>query len=448
MRPKQHETTGSGDLFRARLDQIINMQHELVQLAGKIDWDFLDGEIAPLYSDKGRPGIATRFVIGLLLLKHIYGLSDEGVCERWVYDPYFQHFTGEEFFQHVFPHERSDLSHWRKRLGDKLELLLAESLRVAHAAGALHTKDLARVTVDTTVQPKAISFPTDAKLLHAAIKGLTRLARTQGVRLRQSYLRIAKRAAMMAGRYAHAKQFKRHQRELRILRTRLGRLVRDIRRKIVGQDDLEAPFRWPLAHADQIRSQQQRQRGWKLYSFHAPEVECIGKGKARAPYEFGVKASFVTTNHRAPGGVFVLHARALPGNPYDGHTLRDVIEATQKLTGCAIERAYVDKGYRGHDMPHPCRVFISGQKRGVFGIIKRELRRRSAIEPVIGHMKSEGHLGRCYLKGREGDAANTILSAVGHNLRRVLAWLRMILCLILLALFRSFAVTPALKSAS
>jgi transposase, IS5 family len=143
MRPKQHETRGSGDLFRARL---INMRHELAQLAGKIDWDFIDGEIAPLYSDSGRPGIATRFVIGLFLLKHIYGLSDEGVCERWVYDPYFQHFTGEEFFQHEFPHERSDLSHWRKRLGAKLELLLAESLRVAHESGALRTKDLARVS--------------------------------------------------------------------------------------------------------------------------------------------------------------------------------------------------------------------------------------------------------------------------------------------------------------
>lgn len=148
MRPKKHETMGSSDLFRARLDQIINMNHELVQLAGKIDWKWLDQEIAPLYSDKGRPGIETRFVIGLLLLKHIFALSDEAVCERWVYDPYFQYFTGAEFFQHDFPHERSDLSHWRKRLGDKLELLLAESLRIAHDSGALRTKDLARVTVD------------------------------------------------------------------------------------------------------------------------------------------------------------------------------------------------------------------------------------------------------------------------------------------------------------
>ena len=448
MRPQKPKTTREGDLFRARLEQIINMKHELVQLAGKIDWDWIDREIAPLYSDKGRPGIATRFVIGLLLLKHIYDLSDEGVCERWVFDPYFQHFTGEEFFQHEFAHERSDLSHWRKRLGDKLELLLAESLRLAHETGALRTRDLKRVTVDTTVQPKAITFPTDAKLLHAAIKGLNRLTRRCGVRLRQSYLRIAKRAAMMASRYAHAKQFKRHHRQLRLLRSRLGRIIRDIRRKIAGRPELAAVFEAPLARAAQIRSQQQRQRGWKLYSFHAPEVECIGKGKASAPYEFGVKASIVTTNACAPGGQFVLHAKALPGNPYDGHTLGSVIDATEKLTGCAIERAYVDKGYRGHDTANPRRVFISGQKRGVFGVIKRELRRRSAIEPVIGHMKIDGHLGRCHLKGRDGDAANVILTAVGHNLRRVLSWLRALLRLILLALWQAFAPMPTVRWAS
>jgi len=447
MRPKKHETTMSGDLFRARLEQIINMKHELAQLAGRIDWEWLDGEIAPLYSDKGRPGIESRFVIGLLLLKQIYGLSDEGVCERWVHDPYFQHFTGYEFFQHEFPHERSDLSHWRKRLGDKLDLLLAESLRVAHDSGALRTRDLARVTVDTTVQPKNITFPTDAKLLHAAIKGINRLARRHGVRLRQSYIRVAARAAMMAGRYAHAKQFNRHRRQLRLLRIRLGRLIRDIRRKIAGHP-IEAAFEAALARAAQIRSQQQRQRGWKLYSFHAPEVECIGKGKTRTPWEFGVKVSVVTTNARAPGGQFVLHAAALPGNPYDGHTLRTVIEDTQRLTGREIERVYVDRGYRGHDAPNPRRVFISGQKRGVVGAIKRELRRRSAIEPVIGHMKAQGHLDRCYLKGHAGDAANAILSAVGYNFRRILAWLRILLRLILEHMIASFAINPELNRAS
>jgi IS5 family transposase len=326
MRPKKPETTRSGDLFRARLDRIINLKHELAQLAGQIDWDFIDGEIAPLYSDKGRPGIPTRFAIGLLLLKHIYGLSDEGVCERWVYDPYFQFFTGEEFFQHEFPHERSDLSHWRKRLGDKLELLLAESLRVAHESGALRSKDLKRVTIDTTVQPKNIAFPTDAKLLHAAIKGLNRLATKHGVALRQSYLRIAKRAAMMAGRYAHAKQFNRHRRELRILRTRLGRLIRDIGRKIAGYEDLEAAFALPLARASQIRSQQQRQRGWKLYSFHAPETECIGKGNASAP---------TSSASRSPSSP----PTSVPGRP--------VRTARQGVARQPIRRSHPARGHRG-----------------------------------------------------------------------------------------------------
>jgi IS5 family transposase len=437
MRPKKIVPTNKLDLYRSRLEQIINPRHELVQLAGKLDWAWIDGQIAPLFAEQGRPAVPTRFMIGLLLLKHIHGLSDEEVCERWVENPYFQHFTGEEFFQHEFPHDRSGLSHWRRRLGNKLELLLAETLRVAHDSGALRTRDLARVTVDTTVQPKNITFPTDAKLVHAAIKGLNRLANRHGVRLRQSYLRIAKRAALMAGRYAHAKQFNRYRRELRLLRVRLGRLVRDIARKVRGTD-LEMVFHEPLARARQIRSQEQRQRGFKLYSFHAPEVECIGKGKARQPYEFGVKASIVTTNRRAPGGQFVLHATSLPGNPYDGHTLARVIDDTEQLTGRAIERVYVDKGYRGHDTTNPRRVFLSGQKRGVLGVIRRELRRRSAIEAVIGHLKNDGHLGRCFLKGWHGDAANVILSAVGYNLRLVLRWLRALLCLIAAALAAVF----------
>jgi transposase, IS5 family len=436
MRPKKIVPTNKLDLFRSRLDQLINPRHELVLLAGKLDWDWIDGEIAPLFAEHGRPAVATRFMVGLLLLKHIHGLSDEEMCERWVENPYFQYFTGEEFFQHVFPHERSGLSHWRKRLGDKLELLLAETLRVAHASGALRTRELARVTVDTTVQPKNITFPTDAKLVHAAIKGLNRLADKHGVTLRQSYLRLAKRAAMMAGRYAHAKQFNRHRHQLRFLRTRLGRIVRDIARKVRGTD-LETVFQEPLARARQIRSQEQRQRGFKIYSFHAPEVECIGKGKARTPYEFGVKASIVTTNRRAPGGQFVLHATSLPGSPYDGHTLARVIDDTEQLTGRAIERVFVDKGYRGHDTTNPRRVFLSGQKRGVFGVIKRELRRRSAIEAVIGHLKNDGHLGRCFLKGWHGDAANVILSAVGYNLRLILKWLRALLCLFVAALIGS-----------
>lgn len=428
MRPKKPERAAHDDLFRARLDQIINMKHELVVLADKIDWDWIDEELADCFSDAGRPAEPTRFMIGMFLLKATYDLSDEQVWARWVNDPYFQYFTGEDFFQHDLPHERSGMSHWRNRIGDRLDILLAESLRVAHDSGALKKSDLARVTVDTTVQPKAVTFPTDAKLLNTAIQQLGKLARKNGVELRQSYTRVARNAAMMAGRYAHAKQFKRMRKRIKFLNTRLGRLIRDIARKIEGNEGLGNIFDPALSRARQIRSQKPRQRGWKLYSWHAPETECIGKGKAAKPYEFGVKVSLTTTNKRCKGGQFILHAKALPGNPYDGHTLREVLGETAALTGRPIERAYVDKGYQGHGVPLPTQVFRSGQKRGVHGQIKKELRRRSAVEAVIGHCKEDGHMGRNFLKGRHGDQTNAVMSAVGYNIRLILRWLRKSLC--------------------
>ena len=448
MRPKQQQKARHDDLFRARLDQIINLKHALVALADKIDWAWLDEQLAGCFSDQGRPAEPVRFMLGMFMLKHTYALSDEQVWERWVHDPYFQYFTGEEFFRHALAHERSGMSHWRKRIGDRLDILLQESLRIAHDTGALKKSDLARVTVDTTVQPKNVAFPTDAKLLETAIRQLGKLAREHHVPLRQSYRRVAKKAAMMVGRYAHAKQFKRMNRRIKFLRTRLGRIIRDIRRKIDGDEGLREIFAVPLSRASQIRRQKQRQRGWKLYSWHAPETECIGKGKARTPYEFGVKVSLTTTNKRCKGGQFILHAKALPGNPYDGHTLKEVLEETEALTGREIERVYVDKGYRGHDAPKPYRVFRSGQKRGVHGQIRRELRRRSAIEPVIGHCKMDGHLGRNYLKGRDGDQFNAVMSAVGYNLRLILKWLRKLLRKIIAAIWAAITPQSTLKPAS
>jgi len=350
MRPKQQRQSRYGDLFRARLDQIINMKHELVTLAGKVDWAWLDAELADCFSDQGRPAELVRFMIGMFMLKHTYGLCDEQLWERWVHDPYFQYFTGEEFFQHELRHERSGMSHWRKRIGERLDLLLQESLRVAHDTGALKKSDLARVSVDTTVQPKNVAFPTNAKLLETAIRQLGKLAKAHGVALRQSYARVARKAAMMAGRYAHAKQFKRMNKQINFLRSRLGRLIRDITRKTENDQALREAFASLLTKVRQVRGQ--RQRGWKLYSWHAPEVECIGKGKAAKPYEFGVKVSLATTNKRCKGGQFILHAKALPGNPYDGHTLGQAIEETEALTGREIERAYVDKGYQSHDAPN------------------------------------------------------------------------------------------------
>ena len=428
------------DLFRPALEEIIDPSHALVRLAGEIDWAFLDGRFGSVCrAGPGQPPLPTRLVAGLLILKHMHDLSDEVLCARWLENPYYQYFCGEESFQHKLPFERSSLTRWRQRRGaDQLAALIQESLSVAHKTGALATKDLERVAVDTTVQPKNVAFPTDARLRHKAIVMLGRLARKHGVRLRQSYVRVAKRAALMAGRYAHAKQFKRHNRELRFLRTRLGRLSCDIRRKTAGDARLQDVFAMPLVQADQVRWQRQRQRGWKLYSLHAPEVECIGKGKARTPYEFGCKVSLATPVTRPKGGQFVRHAAALHGNPYDGHTLGAAIAGMQELTGVEARRIHVDKGYRGHDAPNKFRVWISGQVRRVTKTIRREMKRRAAVEPVIGHVKAEHRMDRNYLKGRDGDRANAVLTAAGYNFHLLVRWFEALLR----ALFRALLEKP------
>ena len=227
---------------------------------------------------------------------------------------------------------------------ENLEALLQESLSVAHKTGALETKDLERVVADTTVQPKAIAHPTDARLMYRAIEKLVALAKREEVPLRQSYLRVGKRAAIMVGRYIHAHQFKRARRMLRFLRTRLGRLIRDIGRKIDGDQVLEALFILLLSLASQVRHQDRHQRGPKIYALHAPEVECISvKGKARTLYEFGCKVSVATPVTSPKGGQFVLHAKALHGNPYDGHTLGPIIADLERLTGVETRRIHVDK---------------------------------------------------------------------------------------------------------
>ena len=202
-------------------------------------------------------------------------------------------------------------------------------------------------------------------------------------------------------------------------------MFRDIVRKTRNDDVLRKIFAEPLSLAFRVRHQRQNQRGRKVYSLHAPEVECIGKGKAHRPYEFGLKVSVATTLVRSKGGQFIAHVKALPGAPYDGHTLATVIPEIEAQLGTRLARIVADRGYRGHNAPpdHKLKVYISGQRRSVTEAIRRDLRRRSAVEPVIGHAKSEHRMGRNFLKGTHGDAANAVLAAAGYNFRRLLAWL-------------------------
>jgi transposase, IS5 family len=440
MRPKERREIGQSDLFKARLDQIVDLRHPLAKLAASIDWAFLEQALGSVYTDApGQPPLPTRLMAGLAILKHMDDLSDEVLAARWLENPYYQLLCGEEFFCHKAPFDRSSMTRWRQRMGEeRLNALVQESLSTATRTGAAKPADFRQAIVDTTVQPKAVAHPTDAKLMHRAREKLARLAETHGVVLRQSYQRVGKRALIAYQRYAHAKQFKRAGKALRTLRTYLGRTIRDIRRKIKGDEAKEAIFRRPLWLAERVGAQRQNQRGRKVYSLHAPEVECIGKGKAHRPYEFGVKVSLATTLHRSKGGQFITHVKALPGAPYDGHTLASVIPQIEAQTGAPLERIVVDRGYRGHNAPPDYRfkVYLSGQKRNVTKAIKRDLRRRSAVEPVIGHVKDEHRLGRNYLAHAAGDAINAVLAAAGYNFRRLIKWLAL-LCLALLSLLRA-----------
>ena len=443
MRPRE-QSRGQDDLFRSRLDQIIDMRHELVRLGGLIDWRLVGEKLGEMHDDRpGQPPLPTRLMAGLAILKHMHNLSDEELVDRWVENPYFQHFCGEEHFRHKAPFDRSSMTRWRQRMGEaRLEFLLQESLAVAVKTKAVAVKDLSKIIVDTTVQEKAITFPTDAKLLNRARVMLVKLAKKHGLKLRQGYPRVGKQALMKYQRYAHAKHFKRARRELRRLRTFLGRVIRDIDRQVRSSASLNAIFRPKLFLAQRVLDQRRGERGPKVYSIHAPEVECIGKGKAHRPYEFGVKVSIATTVEPSAGGQFVLAAKALPGTPYDGHTLGTVIPHVEGIVGNEIKRIIADKGYRGHGAPAPydMRVYVSEQRRGVTKTIKRELRRRSAVEPVIGHMKSDHRMDRNFLIGPHGDAANAVLAAVGYNFRRLLAWLRELLCALIAI---AFALAPA-----
>jgi IS5 family transposase len=416
------------DLFRQELVNLIDLRHPLVQLAQKIDWQACQTRFDALYaSGIGRPGHPIRLMVGLQLLKHTSNLSDEEVVAVWVENPYWQHFCGEQYFCHDFPIDPSLMTGFRKRIGQAgCEFILGLTVTAGLATRTVAKTSLATVNVDTTVQDKAVAFPTDARLLHKARVALVRRAKKSGIELRQSYERVGKAAFVRSQRYAHARQMNRAKAQTRKLRTYLGRVIRDIERKAQGNEALQEHFTRLLQVTRRIHSQPRKRAEGdppKLYSVHAPEVECIAKGKAHKQYEFGVKVGIVSTSKES----FVIGAKSLPGNPYDGHTLKECIEQAERVSGIKPQEAYTDRGYRGHGCnTGTFKVWIAGTKRGVTAAIHRKLKRRNAVEPVIGHMKSDGRLARNFLKGVEGDAMNALLCGAGHNMRKILKKLRLL----------------------
>lgn len=410
------------ELFGARLSELLNAEHPLYVLAERMDWSQFDAAIAACYAEElGRPGVNTRLMVGLLYLKHAFNESDESVVARWVENPYWQFFCGCQYMQHELPIDPSSLSRWRKRVGaERLEKLLETTIHTALALKAVRPQELEKLNIDTTVQEKAIAFPTDARLYHKMRVALVRRAQSLGLVLRQNYRFQGKKLLAKQGRYAHARQMKRAAKMTRQLKTILGRVVRDIERKagkIQGRI-ADEPLRELLALAERLL-QQTRSSKHKIYSVHAPEVECLAKGKAHKRYEFGCKTSVATTSRSN----WIVGTQALHGNPYDGHTLCGAIAQVERLTGHTPGDVMVDQGYRGHGYEGSAIVHVvrSIPKRATRAV-RRMLKRRAAIEPTIGHLKSGNRLDRNYLTGQEGDRINALLSAAGYNLRKLLRW--------------------------
>ena len=410
---KSSSSPSNTDPTLSALARQLNLKHPLVQMAETIVWQSFDekfGRVAK--ASGGRPALPTRLMVGLHYLKGLYNESDESVVAKWVENPYWQYFCGEQVFQHELPCHPTSLSKWRKQIGtDGFEQLLGQIIQTAMRSAVMKPKEIERVNVDTTVQEKAVAFPTDARLYNQARITLVRAARKRGVKLRQSYVRVGKYAFFKQSRYRVARQLKRARKYTRKLRTYLGRVIRDIERKLPQPD---AEMALLLSRAKQIK-QQQRNDSNKLYSMHAPEVECIAKGKVHKHYEFGCKVVFVTTS----ASNWIVGAAAVHGNPYDGSTLSDVIAQTNRLTDVEPRQAAVDKGFRGSKYhPDGLQVLVAGTRK-FKGVLKRLVKRRSAIEPVIGHLKHEHSLARNFLKGKQGDRINALLTACGFNLRKL-----------------------------
>lgn len=405
-----------GRLFEQRLSTLLNPSHELYQLSKKIEWEFYEKEFASIFVERvGAPAKPVRLIIGILMLQHMYGYSDEGAIDEWVENPYWQFYCGFDYLQWEKPIDPSSLPRWRKRLGaDGVEKILQGTIKAALNAGAVSLKSLSRVIADTTVMPKNITYPTDAKLYYSGIKRLVSAAKNNNIELRQTYTFLSKRALRKSSQYVHARQMKRAEKEIKRLKTYLGRVERDIRRKLLNKPiTVHALFEPVLNVINKVLTQKRESKD-KVYSIHEPHVECIAKGKAHKKYEFGCKTSLVITHKEG----IALSVQAMHGNPYDGHTLDKVLKGSEQLSGVIIKEAFVDKGYCGHSVVDK-KIHISRSKKSVTAWLRKKINRRQAIEPHIGHMKSEGKLERNYLKGKLGDLINATLCGVGHNLKLI-----------------------------
>ena len=414
------------DFLRARLDQMIDLRHPLAVLARRMPWSQIEAALSPAFarrsvegkvidhddlfgsplaiegggaSPAGRPRLPIRLMSALLYLKHAFNLSDEELVERWAENVVWQYFSGQTYYEPRLPCDATQIGRFRKAIGEAgVEELLKATIDTAVTTKAVRPAEFERVIVDSTVQEKAIAHPVDSRLLEIARAKVVQAAKFAGVLLKQTFVKEGRELRRKAGGYAPAKQFKRLRRTVKRQRTILGIVMREIQRKL-STASTDRPNRITrlntlLERAERIRTQQPKDKN-KLYALHAPEVECIGKGKARKPYEFGVKTSIAVTHKSG----LMVGARTFPGNPYDGHVLNQQLEQTTILledTGKSPQQVIVDLGYRGVDQDNPTvEIIHRGKYKSLTKQQRRWLKRRQAVEPAIGHLKSDHRMDRC-----------------------------------------------------
>jgi IS5 family transposase len=395
------------------------MDHELVLLAQRIDWKSVDKEFSIYYPYMGRRAVPVRKMVGSMILKQMYNLGDETFVDRWIENPYWQYFCGETFFQYEKPFDPSEFVHFRRRIGEVgAQKILKLSINLFDPK-EIHEKE---VLIDTTVQEKNITFPTDSKLHKKIIEGCRKIAEKEDLTLRQSYRRTVKQLMIEQRFREHPKKRKKANAAARKLKTIAGRLVRDVERGLDDKDRLNS-------YDDQLWLYyrvlgQKKDDNNKLYSFHAPEVKCISKGKEHKRYEFGNKSSFVLTKKSG----IVVGAMAFEDNIYDGHTLEPQLAQVEDLLGRLPETALVDRGCKGRKSILGVNIKIPGSGKGKTAYQKAKdrerFRRRASIEPIIGHLKQDHRVLRNYLKGVEGDMINTLLAGAAFNMMKMLRKIR------------------------
>jgi transposase, IS5 family len=405
-------------MFKTVLTSFIHPDHKLCLLAKEIDWEGLQKEFAPLYGTTGRPSIPIRTIVGLLLLKQMYNLGDETVVERYLENPYWQHFCGEVYFQYKLPFDPSDFVHFRKRIGeDGMKKIFKQSIDLFGEETI--RREVKEVRVDTTVQEKNITFPTDRKLNEKAIDYCKRIAKKEGIKLKRTYtmeIRKLKHQLRFAKKPKNYKKLNRAQ-------VKLHRIALKIYHDLVSQ--LNPIPKQAYMETFKVLYRvltQKREDTNKVYSIHEPEVLCIAKGKEHKPYEFGNKSSFAYT--RKSG--IIVGAMAIDGNAYDGHTLKPQLMQVRELTGGKIKKAIVDRGYRIKGSIGSIEIVMPKTLKRESYYLKKQrearCRSRAGIEGLISHLKYDYRMRRNYLKGVSGDKINTVLAAAAYNMMK---WMRL-----------------------